>query len=557
MPLFASVTPFDTDVEKATNEMSTTEDWGLILDICEKVQRQPNGARDCLKSIVKRLNHKIPFVSMQALTLLNACVNNCGRPFHLEIASRDFVSECRTLISQKAHPKVAQKLKLMIKTWADMAEFRDDPALNLIPSFYESLRKEGVDFSETEPVSALTTKAATDPSTVRKEEDDIAKAIALSLQEEQHKSNVRTGSSGSGGSSSSGSLYPTYATPVPSQTVLKSVQKEIRKVRALYDFEAAEDNELTFKGGELICVLDDSDPNWWKGSNHRGEGLFPANFVTADLTAEPEPDVKVEKKSVQFSDQVEVKTLSLPPGEEEIDESKIDEVLTLIQNADPTGDINPDSQHMLMLEEQCKAMGPLIDAELEKIDRKHATLVELNKKVMDALQMYHNLMKETPAYGYSGLKTQETPAYGYSGLKTPGNYVLPPGVGGAPNMGPPLQYNNQPQYMLPGGMGGPPSQGPPSMSMAGGMSGPMPSQIYTQTQMVPPSQQSFHGHSNVVSLSGYSTHPSSGAVPNLAAVNGGHSSVPPQQQIYSGGQAYTQGPPSGMYHPPPPQQPLL
>ncbi|CAG7821941.1 unnamed protein product [Allacma fusca] len=50
--------------------------------------------------------------------------------------------------------------------------------------------------------------------------------------------------------------------------------------RALYDYQAADDSEITFDPGEIITNIEKIDEGWWEGLGPHGiYGLFPANYV--------------------------------------------------------------------------------------------------------------------------------------------------------------------------------------------------------------------------------------------------------------------------------------
>ena len=49
---------------------------------------------------------------------------------------------------------------------------------------------------------------------------------------------------------------------------------------ALYDYQAADETEISFDPGQLITHIDQIDPGWWQGLGPDGNyGLFPANYV--------------------------------------------------------------------------------------------------------------------------------------------------------------------------------------------------------------------------------------------------------------------------------------
>lgn len=66
------------------------------MEICDLVNETEDGPRDAIKAIRKRLATnagKNYTVVMYTLTVLETCVKNCGRRFHLLACGKDFIQE--------------------------------------------------------------------------------------------------------------------------------------------------------------------------------------------------------------------------------------------------------------------------------------------------------------------------------------------------------------------------------------------------------------------------------------------------------------------------------
>ncbi|XP_029583970.1 target of Myb protein 1 isoform X2 [Salmo trutta] len=145
-------TPVGQRIEYATSSSLQSEDWALNMDICDIVNETEEGPRDAYKAIKKRIVGNKNFREvMLALTVLEACVKNCGHRFHVLVSTREFVEGVlvRSILPKNNPPLVLHDRVLsLIQAWADA--FRSLPALTGVVSVYEDLRRKGLEFPMTE-----------------------------------------------------------------------------------------------------------------------------------------------------------------------------------------------------------------------------------------------------------------------------------------------------------------------------------------------------------------------------------------------------------------------
>ncbi|KHO01691.1 Class E vacuolar protein-sorting machinery protein HSE1 [Metarhizium album ARSEF 1941] len=403
--------PFDDVVAKATDENLTSEDWGAIIEVCDKVTGDPNGAKEAVQSMIKRLAHRNANVQLYTLELAHALCQNCGKPMHREVSSRAFTDALLKLANDRnTHSQVKAKILEKMREWADM--FSRDPELGVMNDAYHRLKQTNPTL---QPPSAPQKQGLTDADR-RKEEDELQMALKLSLQEEERKKTTPQ----AGPSTQSGGSSQQESTPAPAVSA-GTTAATVSRVRALYDFVPSEAGELEFKKGDVIAVLESVYKDWWRGSLKGNTGIFPLNYV--EKLTDPTPDELQREAQMEAEVFAEIKN--------------VEKLLTLL-SASNTAPREEDNEEISKLYHQTLAIRPKLIKLIEKYSQKKDDFTQLNEKFIKARRDYEALLESSmsrpPQHNYQQYAMRPAaPGQGY------------PGPGGGYPQGPPLQdpYYNQ------------------------------------------------------------------------------------------------------------------
>lgn len=153
-------------VDKATSELLVGPDWAMNIEICDFCNSNHWLAKDVVKEVKRRLQHKNPKVQLLTLTLLEMMVKNCGEYIHYHIAERKILDEMIKLVKKKADMHVREKILVLLDSWQ---EAFGGPGGKYSQYFWacDELRRSGVHFPQRSPRSApVITPPVTRPSRV-------------------------------------------------------------------------------------------------------------------------------------------------------------------------------------------------------------------------------------------------------------------------------------------------------------------------------------------------------------------------------------------------------
>ncbi|XP_028308408.1 ADP-ribosylation factor-binding protein GGA1-like isoform X2 [Gouania willdenowi] len=131
-------------INKATNPLNKETDWDNINGFCDHLQNEPEGPQLATRLLAHKIQSPQEWEAMQALTVLETCMKNCGRRFHIEVGKFRFLNELIKVVSPKylgsrAPEPVKRKVLEMMYSWTMKL-----PDETKIADAYHMLKKQGI-----------------------------------------------------------------------------------------------------------------------------------------------------------------------------------------------------------------------------------------------------------------------------------------------------------------------------------------------------------------------------------------------------------------------------
>ncbi|XP_073331679.1 ADP-ribosylation factor-binding protein GGA3a [Pagrus major] len=102
-------------LNKATNPSNRQEDWEYIMGFCDQVNKELEGPQISVRLLAHKIQSPQEWEAIQALTVLEACMKNCGRRFHNEVGKFRFLNELIKVVSPKyLGDKVSERVKAKV-----------------------------------------------------------------------------------------------------------------------------------------------------------------------------------------------------------------------------------------------------------------------------------------------------------------------------------------------------------------------------------------------------------------------------------------------------------
>uniref|UniRef100_A0A670XXJ2 Golgi associated, gamma adaptin ear containing, ARF binding protein 1 n=1 Tax=Pseudonaja textilis TaxID=8673 RepID=A0A670XXJ2_PSETE len=131
-------------VNRATNPLNKDVEWDNINAFCDQLNKELEGPPLATRLLAHKIQSPQEWEAIQALTVLEACMKNCGKRFHDEVGKFRFLNELIKVVSPKylgnrTPEKVKSKILELMYSWT-----LGLPEEVKITEAYQMLKKQGI-----------------------------------------------------------------------------------------------------------------------------------------------------------------------------------------------------------------------------------------------------------------------------------------------------------------------------------------------------------------------------------------------------------------------------